>query len=132
MLFYCLFLTSYGVDESLDLHYLHLISFSELGLAWVWAFLPSVRLLSFFTSSLWVDQCSCHTIQLLLPCYHLTCAYWASFGPAMYFSLIQFTLPSVFTRLILMPSWASLAHLIPLGILGPRYSFGHPCPALFL
>ena len=40
----------------------------------------------------------------------------------MHFSLIQFTLPSVSTRLILIPSWASLAHFIPLGILDPSHS----------
>ena len=61
---------------------------------------------------------------LLLPWYHLTCACWASFGPAMYFSFTQFTLPNTSTGLILMQSWASLAHFIPLGILGPFYSFG--------
>ena len=35
-------------------------------------------------------------------------------------------------RLILIPSWASSAHFIPLGILGPLYSFGHPWPIPFL
>ena len=42
----------------------------------------------------------------------------------MYFSFTQFTLPNTSTGLILMQSWASLAHFIPLGILGPFYSFG--------
>ena len=41
----------------------------------------------------------------------------------MYFSFIQFTLPSIFAGLILMLFWAFLAHFI---------SFGHPQPALFL
>ena len=131
-MFCCSFLTSCGVDESLDFHSLHLILFFGLGLAQECALLPSVRPLSFFTSGLWVDQCSCHAIPLLLPCYHLTCACWVSFGPAMYFSLIQFTLSSVFAWLILIPSWASLTHFIPLGILDPLYSFGHLWPILFL
>ena len=120
------------MDESLGLHPLHLISFFGLGFAWVWDLLPSVRPLSFFISSLWVGQCSCHAILLLLPCYHLTYACWASFRPAMYFSLTQFTLLSVSARLICMPSWASLEHLIPLGILGPLYFFGRPWPIPFL
>ena len=42
----------------------------------------------------------------------------------MYFSFTQFTLPNTSIGLILMQSWASLAHFIPLGILGPFYSFG--------
>ena len=50
----------------------------------------------------------------------------------MYFSFIQFTLPSISTGLILIPSWASLAHFIPLGILNPLHSFGHPKPIPFL
>ena len=49
-----LFFTSCGVDESLSLHSLHLFFF-RLGLAWVWALLPSVRPLSLFSSSLWVE-----------------------------------------------------------------------------
>ena len=111
---------------------MHLISFFGLGFAWVWDLLPSVRPLSFFISSLWVGQCSCHAISLLLPCYHLTYTCWASFGPATHFSLIQFTLPNVSTGLILIPSWASLAHFIPLGIIGLLYSFGHPWLIPFL
>ena len=58
-----------------------------------------------------------------MPCYHLTYTCWASFRPTMYFSFIQFTLPSIFAGLILMLFWAFLAHFI---------SFGHPQPALFL
>ena len=120
------------MDGSLGLHSLHLISFFGQGLAWVWAFLPSIQPLSFFTCGLWVNQCTCHAIPLFLPCYHLTCACWASFGPAMHFSFIQFTLPSVSIGLILIPSWPSLAHFITLGILDPLYPFGHPWPILFL
>ena len=127
-----LFLTSCGVNESPSLHSLHLISFFGLGLAWVQALLPSIQPLSFFTSSLWVNQCSCHAMSLLLPCYHLTCACQASFGSAMHFSLIQFMLPDVSASLIPIPSWAFLAHFIPLGILDLLYSFGHPWPILFL
>ena len=50
----------------------------------------------------------------------------------MYFSFIQFTLPSISTGLILIPFWASSAHFIPLGILDPLNSFGHPRPIPFL
>ena len=88
--------------------------------------------LSFFTLSLWVDQYSYHAIPLLLPCYHLTCACCASFGPIMYFSLIQFMLSSVSARLILIQSWASSTQFIPLGIPSLLYSFEHPWPILFL
>ena len=49
----------------------------------------------------------------------------------MYFSFIQFSLPSIFVGLILILSWASLAYFIPLGFLGPPYSFGHHWPILF-
>ena len=35
-------------------------------------------------------------------------------------------LPSISTRLVLISSWASLAHFISLGILGPLHSFGRP------
>ena len=88
--------------------------------------------LSFFTSGLWVDQYSYHAIPLLLPYYHLTCACCASFGRIMYFSLIQFMLSSVSARLILIPSWASSTHFIPLGIPSLLYSFEHPWLILFL
>ena len=88
--------------------------------------------LSFFTSGLWVNQYSYHAIPLLLPYYHLTCACCASFGPIMYFSLIQFMLSSVSARLILIQSWASSTHFIPLGIPSLLYSFEHPWPILFL
>ena len=50
----------------------------------------------------------------------------------MHFSLIQFMLPDVSAGLIPIPSWAFLAHFIPLGILDLLYSFGHPWPILFL
>ena len=53
-------------------------------------------------------------------------------GPAMYFSFIQFMLPSISTRLILMPSWAPLTYIIFLGILDSLHSFGHPWPIPFL
>ena len=35
-------------------------------------------------------------------------------------------LPNIFVGLILIPSWASSTHFIPLGILGLLHSFGHP------
>ena len=111
------FLTSCGMDESLGLHSLHLISFFGLGLTCIWALFPSVRPLSFFTFSLWVDQCSYHAIPLLLPCYHLTCACWASFGPATYFSLVWALL------YLISFLWASSTHFTPLGILGPFRSY---------
>jgi len=41
----------------------------------------------------------------------------------MHFSFIQFTLPNVSAQLILIPSQASLAHFIHLGILGPIHSY---------
>ena len=62
----------------------------------------------------------------------LNCACWASFGLAMYFSFTQFILPSISAGLILIPSSASLAHFIPLGILSPLHSFGHPWSIPFL
>ena len=120
-MFCCSFLTSCGVNESLGLHSLYLISLFEL--VWVQAFLPSVWPLSFFTSGLWVSQCSYHVIPLLLPCYYSTCACWAFFGPAMHFSFIQFMLLIVFC-------WVNPYTI--LGFLGPFYSIGHPWPIPFL
>ena len=74
-----------------------------------------------------------------LPCHFVASAMlllnlclWATFESALHFSLIQFMLPNIPVGLILIPSWASLAHFIPLGILDPLYSFGHPWPIPFL
>ena len=116
----CSFLISCGVDESLGLHSLHLISFFGMGLNLVWALLPSVRPLSFFTSSLWVDQCSCHAILLLLPldlC--LLSLIWVCHVLFSY----SIHVPQCFYRFN--------PHII-LGFLGPFHSFRHPQPALFL
>ena len=48
------------------------------------------------------------------------------------FSFTQFILPSASAGLILILSWASLGHFIPLGILDPLHSLGHPQPIPFL
>ena len=120
-MFCCSFLTSCGVNESLDLHSLYLISLFEL--VWVWALLSSVWPLSFFTSGLWVNQCSCHVIPLLLPCYYSTCACQAFLGLPCTFLLFNSRCSLFSAGLILIPSWASLAHFILLGILGPFHSY---------
>ena len=41
----------------------------------------------------------------------------------MYYSFPKFTLPSIFVGSILMSSWASTTHFIPLGILGSFHFF---------
>ena len=122
----CSFLTFCSVGEFGSLffafRFLH-----RFGLTWVRAISFSIRPLFLFIAGLWADQCSCHATPLLLPCYHLTYTCQASFGPAMYFSFIQYIFPSIFAGLILMllwfPFWASLAHIILLGIFGPFYSY---------
>ena len=75
---------------------------------------------------------------MFLPCYHLTCACWASFGLAVHFPFTQFPYPSTIVGLVLtlfrtslahfIPFGASLTHFIPLGILGPLHSLKHPRP----
>ena len=70
-------------------------------------------------------QCFYHVTTWLVP----TGPLW---GLPRTLSLIQFTLPNISARLILIPSQASLAHFIPLGILVPLYSFRHPWPNPFL
>ena len=104
----------------------------RLGLAWAQAISSSIRPLFPFITGLWADQYSCRATPLLLPCYYLTCACWASFRPAMYFSFIQFTLPSISAGLNLILFWTSSAHFIPLGVLGLLQSFRHPWPIPFL
>ena len=106
--------------------------FFGLGIALTWAFSYLLQSLSPLTSSLWVNWYSYHTTTLFLPWYLLTWIHWASFGPAMYYSFPQFTLPSISTRSVLISSWASLAHSIPLGILGLFHSFRHPRLVSFL
>ena len=102
--FCCSILTSYGVNESLGLHSLHLISFFGLGLVWVWAFLATPF------------HCFCHiTTWLVLarPLLGLPCT----------FLLFNSRCPVFSPGLILIPSWVSLAHFIPLGFLGPFHSY---------
>ena len=60
--------------------------FPWLGLAWVWTFPSSIQPLP----SLWVGWHFCHATPLFLPCYYLTCACWASFGPVVHFPSAQF------------------------------------------
>ena len=50
----------------------------------------------------------------------------------MFYSFLQFTLPNIFARSVLMSSRASLAHSLPLGILGPFHSFEHTLPVSFI
>ena len=125
------FLTLCGMGESRSPFFVSRF-LSGLGLAWAHALSSSIRPLFPFIDSLQADQYSYHVTALLLSCYYLICACWASFGLAMYFSFLQFTLPSISAGLILIPSWASSAHSFPLGILSPLHSFGHPWPIPFL
>ena len=69
--------------------------------------------------------CFCHVTTRLMLARPLLCL------PCT-FLFIQFTLSSVSAGLILIPSWAFLVNFIPLGILDPLYSFGHPWPIPFL
>ena len=77
-----------------------------------------VSLYFWFVGRLVFLQCHFITSTMLPLDLCLLDLFWACHD----FFLIQFTLPSVSAGLILIPSWASLAHFI---------FFGHPQPALF-
>ena len=63
--------------------------------------------------------CFCHALLSLMG---LLCIFF------FFLSLTQFVLPSTSARSVFIPSWASLAHIISMGIPSPLSSFGHPQP----